>query len=49
MEIGFIPVEPDYYNPFKEKSRPNPKKKSSKSSKNKNRERKPRLSNHIEL
>ncbi|XP_065884881.1 coiled-coil domain-containing protein 134-like isoform X2 [Dysidea avara] len=49
MEIGYIPVEPDYYNPFKEKSRPNPKKKK-KSLKSKNkRERKPRLSNHIEL
>ena len=48
MEIGFIPMDPDYHNPFKVKSPPKRSDKKSKSHKNK-RERKPQLSNHIEL
>ena len=48
MEIGFIPIEPDYHNPFKVKPPPKKSDKKSKSHRHK-RERKPQLSNHIEL
>lgn len=48
MEIGLIPIEPDYHNPFKVKQPPKRSNKKSKNQKNK-RERKPQLSNHIEL